>query len=55
MDAAILATITTGFTDLTDMIKQVVLVGVPACVGVIVLAQGARYGLRWVTGLIYKA
>lgn len=55
MDATILEAISAGFTSVTGMIKDVILVGVPATIGVIALASGARYGIRWVRGLVSKA
>lgn len=55
MDATVMEAITEGFTTLTGMIKSVILVGVPASIGVLALSQGAKYGIRWVRGLISKA
>ncbi len=55
MDEAVMAAIQEGFTSLSGMIKSVILVGVPASIGVLALSQGAKYGIRWVRGLISKA
>lgn len=55
MDADILACITAGFDTIKEMIIAVIKVGVPASIGVMAIAQGAKYGMRWVRGLISKA
>lgn len=55
MDEAIMTAIKEGFSTLSEMIKSVILVGVPASIGVLALSQGAKYGIRWVRGLISKA
>lgn len=55
MDEAIKTAIGAGITSMTTNIKDVILMGVPAAVGVTALGGGARYGLRWIRGLISKA
>lgn len=55
LDPTVISAISDGFTTVSGMIKEIIVIGVPATIGVIALASGARYGIRWVRGLISKA
>lgn len=55
MDEAIKTAIQGGFTSMAGMIKDVVVIGVPAVIGSMALAKGARYGIRWVKSMISHA
>lgn len=55
MDEAVMAAITSGFTTIAEMVKDVVIIGVPAAVGIIGVSSGAKYGIKWVKGLLSKA
>ncbi|WZL73098.1 hypothetical protein QBE52_18970 [Clostridiaceae bacterium 35-E11] len=55
MPEAIKTAIQAGFTDLTTMVTDVVVIGVPAVIGVMAIAKGARYGIRWVKSMLSNA
>lgn len=55
MDAELMTVIQAGFTDISAMIVDIIKIAFPATIGVMVLAQGARYAMRWIRGLISKA
>jgi len=55
MDEAVMTAITSGFTTIAEMVKDIVIVGVPAAVGIIGVTAGAKYGIKWVKGLLSKA
>lgn len=55
MPETITTAITAGFSDLQGMIQSVIVLAIPACVTVLVMAQGARYALRWIKSLTSRA
>jgi hypothetical protein len=55
VDAEVMSAVTAGFTSLAGMVKSVVIIGVPSVIGIIGLTSGAKYGIKWVRGMINKA
>ena len=52
---ALSTAITSGFNDLSATVTQVLLISVPAAVGVIALSQGVNFALRKVRGVLHMA
>ena len=54
LDAGVKTAVTNGFTSMASIVKDILIIGVPAAVGVIALKGGAAYGINWVRGLIKR-
>lgn len=52
MDASILQIITNSFAELAAVVKDVLLVSVPAIIGIVCLSSGTHFALRKVRGLL---
>lgn len=55
LSEAMTKAITSGFTDLTATVTQVLLISVPAAVSVIALTAGVNYALKKVRGVLHMA
>ena len=52
---ALTTAIKSGFADLSATVTQVLVISVPAAVGVIALSQGVNFALRKVRGVLHMA
>lgn len=55
MDEALKTAITAGFTDVSGIVKDVVLLSVPVMITAIGVKRGALFALNWLKGLFSKA
>lgn len=55
MDEALKTAISAGMTDVSGIIKEVVLLSVPVMIGAIGIKRGALFALNWLKGLFSKS
>lgn len=55
LDSAVKTAISNGFTSVTNIITDVVKLGVPALIGILAISGGARYGIKWIRSIFFSA